>query len=39
VMLVAALAPPIVMTKKILETPKEKPKAPPAAPAPNGQQQ
>jgi hypothetical protein len=39
VMLVAALAPPIVMTKKILETPKEKPKAPTPAPAANGQQQ
>ncbi|WP_455342452.1 hypothetical protein [Variovorax durovernensis] len=41
VMLVAALAPPIVLTKKILETPKEKPRAPAPAPAPaaNGQQQ
>lgn len=39
VMLVAALAPPVVMTKKILETPKEKPKAPTPAPAVNGQQQ
>lgn len=29
VMLVAALAPPIVMTKKILEVPKERPKGPP----------
>ncbi|WP_454902733.1 hypothetical protein [Variovorax gossypii] len=38
-MLAAAVAPPIVLTKKILETPKEKPKAPPAAPTPNGQQQ
>jgi len=39
-MLAAAVAPPIVMTKKILEIPKEKPKAPAAAaPAPNGQQQ
>lgn len=38
VMLVAALAPPIVMTKKILEVPKAKPAAPPA-PAADGQQQ
>ncbi|MES2249220.1 MAG: hypothetical protein V4645_18210 [Pseudomonadota bacterium] len=41
VMLVAALAPPVVMTKKILEAPKEKPRAPAPAPAPaaDGQQQ
>ncbi|WP_371086035.1 hypothetical protein [Variovorax sp. RCC_210] len=34
VMLVAALAPPIVMTKKILEAPKEKARAPAPTPAP-----
>jgi len=38
VMLVAALAPPVVMTKKILEVPKAKPAAP-TAPAADGQQQ